>query len=128
MDCLGKVFLQLLVRIGAGSQARKRVPNNTCSNAALKRCTTPTTTSQEKLTICVGVGVGVLRLHRINRLTIDSIPLGRANGLLQFGVFGVGLDEDWHIGVGVFPGGEEILVGGAGFGFVALKHVGAGQI
>ncbi len=35
--------------------------------------------------------------------------------LLKFGVFGFGLFEDGDVGVGVFPEGEEVLVGGAGF-------------
>ena len=31
------------------------------------------------------------------------------------------------VGVGVFPEGQEILVGSSGFGCVALQHVGAGE-
>ena len=35
--------------------------------------------------------------------------------------------EDGDAGVGVFPQREEILIRGAGFGGVALQHIGAGQ-
>ena len=45
-------------------------------------------------------------------------------GLLQFGVFGLGLFQDWHIGVGIFPGRKEVLVGRLGFGFIALQRIG----
>jgi hypothetical protein len=46
---------------------------------------------------------------------------------LEFGVFGFGLGEDGDVGGGVFPDGEEVLVGGAGFGGVAGEGVGAGE-
>src|SRR5215469_653172 len=48
--------------------------------------------------------------------------------LLQLGVFRLGLLQDGDVGVGVFPQGEEILVGGAGFDGVALHEVGATQL
>ncbi len=35
--------------------------------------------------------------------------------------------EDREIGVGGFPEGEELVVLGAGFGFVAAESVGAGK-
>ena len=35
--------------------------------------------------------------------------------------------EDGDVGVGVFPEGEEILIGGAGFCGVAGESVGAGE-
>src|SRR5712692_776521 len=47
--------------------------------------------------------------------------------LLQLGVLGLGLLQDWDVGVGVFPLGEEILVGGACFGRVTLQSVGASK-
>jgi hypothetical protein len=34
--------------------------------------------------------------------------------LRELGVFGLGLLEDGDVGVGIFPEGEEILIGGAG--------------
>ena len=34
----------------------------------------------------------------------------------QFGVFRPGLVDDWQVGVGVLPEGENLLVGGLGFG------------
>jgi len=40
--------------------------------------------------------------------------------LVQLGVFGLGGEEDGDAGVSVFPQREEILIGGAGFGGVAL--------
>ena len=39
--------------------------------------------------------------------------MGR-NGLLQLGVLGLGFFQDGDVGVGVFPEGEKIFVGGAG--------------
>ena len=40
---------------------------------------------------------------------------------MQLGVFGFSGDEDGDVGVGIFPGGEEILVREASFAGVALK-------
>jgi hypothetical protein len=40
--------------------------------------------------------------------------------LLYLCVFRLGLLQDGDVGVGVFPEREEILIGGAGFGCVAL--------
>jgi hypothetical protein len=39
---------------------------------------------------------------------------------LQPGVFGAGLLEDGDVGVGVLPGGKDILVGDARFGSIVL--------
>ena len=44
--------------------------------------------------------------------------------LLQLRVFRLGDDEDGNVGVGVFPEGEELLVGCLGFGGVALHGIG----
>jgi hypothetical protein len=46
-------------------------------------------------------------------------------GSLQLRVFRFGLLEDWNIGIGIFPRGEKILVGNAGFGVVTLGGIGA---
>jgi hypothetical protein len=45
--------------------------------------------------------------------------------LLQLRVFCLRLLQDGDVGVCVFPEGEKIFVGGAGFGCVALQYVGA---
>src|ERR1700722_12693514 len=47
--------------------------------------------------------------------------------LLQLRVLRLGVLEDRNIGVGVFPLGEEILVGGASFGSVSRKREAASQ-
>ncbi len=54
---------------------------------------------------------------------MPSSPLNRPSmcawsetALVELSVFGLGLFEDGDVRVGVFPEGEEILVGGAGFG------------
>ena len=39
--------------------------------------------------------------------------------LLQPRVLGLGLLQDGDVGVGIFPQGEEVLVGGACFRFIA---------
>ena len=46
---------------------------------------------------------------------------GIGETLLQPRVFRLGLLQDGDVGVGVFPEREEILIGGFGFGSVALK-------
>src|SRR4029077_14306100 len=43
--------------------------------------------------------------------------------LLQFGVFRFCCDENRNISVGVFPQGEKILVGNAGFCGISLKRI-----
>jgi hypothetical protein len=48
--------------------------------------------------------------------------------ILQFGVFSFGFFEDGDVGIGVFPHGEEILVGGAGFDGIVLHGVGASEV
>ena len=40
--------------------------------------------------------------------------------LLQFRVLGLGLLQDWDVGIGIFPKLEKVLIGSAGFGCVAL--------
>src|ERR1700683_389075 len=46
---------------------------------------------------------------------------------MEFGEFGFGGLEDGDAGVGIFPEREEILIGGAGFGSVALLRIGASE-
>src|SRR5260370_18405962 len=48
--------------------------------------------------------------------------------LLQLRVFRLSLLQDWNVRVGVFPEGEEILVGSAARVGVALHRVGAPQL
>ena len=45
-----------------------------------------------------------------NRLTASNLRKSR-----EMRVFGFGLPQDRHVGIGVLPGGKEVLVGGAGF-------------
>ena len=51
-----------------------------------------------------------------------------ARELLQLRVLSFRGDEDGNIGVGVFPQREEILIGEAGFGGIALHSVGATEL
>ena len=37
----------------------------------------------------------------------------QATSLLQFGVFGFGFVQQRKVGIGIFPGGEKILIGDA---------------
>ena len=46
---------------------------------------------------------------------------------MEGGEFRFGFAEDGDVGIGVFPEGEEIGVGGFCFGGVAGESVGAGQ-
>src|ERR1700679_2242873 len=64
-----------------------------------------------------------LRKHLVTRRL--CVPLQAR--LSQLGVFGFGGYQDGDSRVGVFPQGEEILVGYAGFGWVTFDVVGAGQ-
>src|SRR5271154_243429 len=50
-----------------------------------------------------------------------------ASQLLQLGVLRLGFFQDGNVGVGVFPEGEEILVGFSGFRRVACERGGARQ-
>src|SRR5690349_12830526 len=47
--------------------------------------------------------------------------------LLQSGVLRLGLLQDGNVGVGVFPEGEEVLIGVAAFGGRASKGIGSAQ-
>jgi hypothetical protein len=42
------------------------------------------------------------------------------DGLLNFGVFGFGPFERSEVGIGVFPGGEEVPIDGTSFSGVVL--------
>ena len=44
----------------------------------------------------------------------------QAAPLLEPGVFSLGFAEEWEIGVGVLPGGENVLIGDASLGCVSL--------
>jgi hypothetical protein len=46
---------------------------------------------------------------------------------MQLCILGFGLFQEGDVAVGVFPEGEEVLVGSAGFGGVALNSEGAGK-
>src|SRR5213592_2459198 len=46
---------------------------------------------------------------------------------LQLRVLRLGFLQDGDVGVGVFPEGEEILIGGAGLGCVPGEGMGTGQ-
>src|ERR1035438_9707452 len=48
--------------------------------------------------------------------------------LLQLRVLCLGLLQDRNVGVGVFPEGEEVLIGGFCFGDVALHGIGSTQL
>src|SRR6266850_7610051 len=48
--------------------------------------------------------------------------------LLQLCVFCLCFEKDRNVGIGVFPEGEKILVGGARFGCVALHRVATTQL
>jgi hypothetical protein len=47
---------------------------------------------------------------------------------LQLRVLGFGLLQDGDVGVGAFPQREEILIGGASFGRVALHGIGSADL
>jgi hypothetical protein len=81
-------------------------------------------------------GTGEVVIGRVGMAEITSKPAPSESGgcaaqppvgLWEFGVFGFSLEEDGDVGVGVFPGGEEVLIGGAGFGGVVREDSGAGN-
>ncbi len=47
---------------------------------------------------------------------LEWYEFSQKTGLLQLRVLGFGTDENWNVGVGVFPKRKEIFVGGAGLG------------
>ena len=51
----------------------------------------------------------------------------RLSCLLQLRVLGFGFLQDGDVRVGVFPKGEEILIGSTGFGCVTADGIGAGE-
>src|SRR5208337_3411781 len=63
-------------------------------------------------------------------LTVQA-KLKRCGGevrLFQLRVLGFGLLQDRDVGVGVFPEGGKILVGGSCLGGVALQGIGAAEV
>ena len=44
---------------------------------------------------------------------------------VQFGILGLGLFQDWNVGIGVFPKCQEILVSRSGFCLVTGERIGA---
>lgn len=55
------------------------------------------------------------------------MAIAKARTLLKFCVLRFSLLKDGDVGIGVFPEREEVLIRGAGFGFVGLKSVSAGE-
>src|SRR5262249_13994739 len=99
--------LRMLWLWGAPARPRKKVG---CGNE--KRKKSPASDS----------GVSPLSSHRES-----GSPASQMLVLLQSCVLGPGLFQDGNVRVGVFPDGEEILIGGARFGLVACHCVGARQ-
>ncbi len=60
--------------------------------------------------------------HSDGRLSLREIGIS-----LQFGILRLRLAEERNIGVSLFPGGEEVLVGDAGLGDIALLLIHAAQ-
>jgi hypothetical protein len=62
---------------------------------------------------------------------VERLPAGirwaTLNESLQLRVLRLGLLQDGDVGVGVFPEGQEILVGSLGLGRVTLQDLGAGK-
>src|SRR5580693_4712587 len=65
-----------------------------------------------------------LLLRRSNK---TSTPAACAHSL-KLRVLCLGFLQDGDVGVGVFPEGEEIFVGGAGVALVAREYVGASKL
>jgi hypothetical protein len=68
----------------------------------------------------------LLRLPAVRRRLIKNSRPDRPS--LQFRVFRLGLLQDGEVGVGVFPEGEEILIGHLGFGGVSLQDISARKV
>src|SRR6516164_3582011 len=70
-------------------------------------------------------GLPVIRPESVgsgNRTATEGICLP------QLSVLGFGLDQDWDVGVCVFPEREEILIRGAGFHSVSWHGVGSAEL
>jgi hypothetical protein len=64
----------------------------------------------------------------IRLMSTDSTGplLGASSELMERCVFRLSSDKNGNVGVGVFPEGEEILIGGAGLGGIVLQGIGTG--
>src|ERR1700740_1434372 len=73
---------------------------------------------------------GLLTINRLSTSAIAETARNEAGLFLlpQLRVLLFGFFQDGDVGVGVFPEGEEILVGGLGFGRVAGDGVCAGKL
>jgi hypothetical protein len=63
----------------------------------------------------------------IEKATRQDGSLNSRGFSLQLRVLRLGFLQDGDVGVGVFPEGEEVLIGGAGLGGVTLQVVSAGK-
>ena len=74
---------------------------------------------RRKALLVLDIPTGSLIFTAIFAAHADRL-LAECGLLLQFRVFGFGFVEEREVGVGIFPGGEEILVSDAGFRNIAL--------
>jgi hypothetical protein len=76
------------------------------------------------LDVCWRAGAGVRAAYYRYRSVSHKFALL----LLQFCVLRLGFFQDGDVGVGVLPEGEEVLIGSAGFRFVAGERVSAAPL
>jgi hypothetical protein len=81
----------------------------------------------EGIDVCIVKASARRRLGHRRNVNLTAFAILRCTSL-QFGVFRFGLLEHGDVGVGVFPESEEIVVGSAGFGGVALHGVSATEL
>jgi len=72
------------------------------------------------------VGLPFLLHHRGTVVDVGGRFL--ATALLQLPVLSLRLLQNRNVGIGVFPEGEEVLIGGFGFGGVALHGIRSTQL
>jgi hypothetical protein len=51
---------------------------------------------------------------------------GKAQSL-ELRILRLGLRQDWNVGIGVFPNGEEVLIGGFCLGLISRQRVSPAQ-
>jgi len=94
-----------------------------------------TSQSNRSLRVAFSPSIGIVSSRKAMDRTQNYAPTWvamslrelRQGGLFQLRVLRLGCFENGDVGVGIFPEGEEVLVGYAALGLVALKRKGAGQ-
>ncbi len=113
-------------RLGGGAAVSKRPTPSVLVSARIAECGELTGATVPGV---AAAGVFEARMERARSgkpCRIGMLVCGPIYSL-QLRVLRLGLLQDGDVGVGIFPEGKKILIGGAGFGRIPLKRVGASK-